>query len=1649
MLPYVALMALSCAMLGGAASAQTLVMTEGVQTFSTLSNMTVAMSNRCELRITSPNTPLTGCIIDLTSPDTCLVLPGIKPSVVVSTYLGQVRVSGAVAVADSNCRVVEYAMGAIVLPHATSFQPLMVFSAPHFTGNSASLNQWTLYNTAAELGAMNRTIGSFKLKRGYMAVFAQYPDGTGTSRSYIAQDGDLKASVMPPGLQNAMFVRVMPWRWTSKKSIAGDPGNNLLNLQSWYNWDVGASSTRDFEYVGIKQNAAWPSLNQDWQGKQVNTLLGFNEPDQANQANMTVDAAISQWPELLGTGLRIGSPAPSDGGYGSWLYPFMDEADGANLRVDFTAVHYYRCTSPVSDANAAATQMYNALKGIYDRTKRPIWITEWNNGANWTGCGDPTYAQQQAAISAMITMLDNTPWVERYALYSWVEEVRQVTTNGVLTPAGVTYRDKQSPVGYLQSFPDNGTRSLAQLRFDGDALDSSGCGNNGVTAGCPAYTNGYHGRALVFDGANSVVTLPVNVARSNAFTFAAWINWAGGANWQRIFDFGNSATHYMFLSPSASGSNLRFAIANGGSEQQVNAPTLASGTWVHVAVTLSGSTARIYTNGVLAAQNTGMTISPASFAPRVNFLGKSQFADPLFKGLVDDVLITDSALSATQIAALLTNTPPAFTNATLSGGTATQGVVYNGSIAGTAADADPGDNINYSKASGPAWLTVAANGTLSGTPTMGDGGTNEFTVMATDSAGATASAVVVIALPAIIGDGTWSVASSGLWSDASKWSGNFPANGAYYTADFSTLNIGANLTVTLDGSRSIGRLKFGDTSGGQTWTITNNISNSTLTLDTGMSTIVSQITVNQNTATLAVPLINQSGVQKLGTGTLVLSASNALGGTLYVDTGSTINAEGAVRAAHPQALAGLAEISIRNNSGASASSTLQLDGSQGGVMASAPLSLSGRNSSVPAVQNLSGTNTLSGTTTINVGGGSYIFQSDAGMLNLGNVTSSATGSRTLTFQGNGNHGLIGVIGNGSATTVNITKSGSGTMTLTGGNTYAGTTTITSGTLQVGNGGATGTLGLGNTLNNASLAFNRPNAVSYGFNISGSGSVTKLGAGPLTLGGSNTYSGSTIVSAGTLNLGGPLLRLSFDNVGGATVTNDGAGGAALNGTITGSGATIAAGGHSGNGLSIGSGAVNAGYVRINDAVVNFDVSGSWTWGMWIKTTTPGAAYLYQGAGGWASGNSSFYLNSGGTTAGTKGGGVRWGQNWQTGTATLNDGTWHFIAMTCNAGTKVFYVDGAVDAWASDAWTGSGTGNQLWIGGTADIGDGNVRMNGMIDDVVVFDRALAQSELVNLINGSASASAAIPPTSLLTIASGATLNLNGSSARLNGLNGSGSVDTSGLAPASTLTLSNTGSATFNGVIKNTGGKLSLVKSGSGTQILNGTNQYAGTTTVSGGVLLVNGSLATNTVNVVGGILGGNGIISGATTLQSGATISPGASTGTLTFGRDLTFLAGSTVVMEINADLPTNDLVRVTNTLTYGGALTVNNLAGTPAAGQSFFLFDAGAYTGSFTATNLPALPGGLEWHWSPTNGTLSVIAPVAFNPTNLTYSVSNDQLMLSWPSEHTGWRLQMQTNTLATGLGVDWIDVPGSELTNRVTLPVDSNHGSAFFRLTYP
>ncbi|HEX7576408.1 MAG TPA: glycosyl hydrolase, partial [Verrucomicrobiae bacterium] len=324
------------------AHAQTITLTNGVQKYAALTSTTVTMSGRCELWVTNAS-PLSGCTINLNSSDAWLFLPGIKPSVTAATYLGQVKVNGSAVVADSNVRVVQYGQnGAVVFPQPSGFQPLTVFSGTDFTGTATQYGQWTYYT-----GSGFTNISSFKLKRGYQAVFAQSANGANYSKCYVAQDGDLEIGVLPATLdKQVQFIYVTPWRWTSKKGIANNPPVSWLNVNWWYDWNIDQSSSRDLEYVAIKQQPNWPGLSQNWQSLGINTVLGYNEPDNSSQdayKNLTppgsVTNAAARWPDLLATGLRIGSPATTDAGCSSWLYPFVSQADAAGYRVDFVAIH--------------------------------------------------------------------------------------------------------------------------------------------------------------------------------------------------------------------------------------------------------------------------------------------------------------------------------------------------------------------------------------------------------------------------------------------------------------------------------------------------------------------------------------------------------------------------------------------------------------------------------------------------------------------------------------------------------------------------------------------------------------------------------------------------------------------------------------------------------------------------------------------------------------------------------------------------------------------------------------------------------------------------------------------------------------------------------------------------------------------------------------------------------------------------------------------------------------------------------------------------------------------------------------------------------------------------------------------------------------
>jgi fibronectin-binding autotransporter adhesin len=111
-----------------------------------------------------------------------------------------------------------------------------------------------------------------------------------------------------------------------------------------------------------------------------------------------------------------------------------------------------------------------------------------------------------------------------------------------------------------------------------------------------------------------------------------------------------------------------------------------------------------------------------------------------------------------------------------------------------------------------------------------------------------------------------------------------------------------------------------------------------------------------------------------------------------------------------------------------------------------------------------------------------------------------------------------------------------------------------------------------------------------------------------------------------------------------------------------------------------------------------------------------------------------------------------------------------------------------------------------------------------------------------------------------------------------------------------------------------------------------------------------------------------------LTVNGTLAPGNGIGTLTCNNGVTLQAGSTNVIELNKALGTNDQLRVTGTLACSGTLLVTNLSGTLATGDSFKIFNAANYSGSFTAYTLPTLGAGLAWSTTnlTLNGTLSVI-----------------------------------------------------------------------------
>jgi autotransporter-associated beta strand protein len=207
------------------------------------------------------------------------------------------------------------------------------------------------------------------------------------------------------------------------------------------------------------------------------------------------------------------------------------------------------------------------------------------------------------------------------------------------------------------------TGQITYLKFDEQSgtrgIDSWGASHATLQA-TATRDAGLSGSALKLDGTStSYATLPTGIVSAlTDFTISTWVRMDVKSNWMRVFDFGTGTSKYMFLTIQAGTANvMRYAIKNGGSEQLVSFNyTLPLNTWTHFAITQSGNTCSMYINGALVASNTGVTIKPSTIGSTTqNYLGKSQYNDPMFRGSIDGFKIYSRALSATEIQNFTTN----------------------------------------------------------------------------------------------------------------------------------------------------------------------------------------------------------------------------------------------------------------------------------------------------------------------------------------------------------------------------------------------------------------------------------------------------------------------------------------------------------------------------------------------------------------------------------------------------------------------------------------------------------------------------------------------------------------------------------------------------------------------------------------------------------------------------------------------------------------------------------------------------------------------------------------------------------------------------------------------------------------------------------
>jgi autotransporter-associated beta strand protein len=852
----------------------------------------------------------------------------------------------------------------------------------------------------------------------------------------------------------------------------------------------------------------------------------------------------------------------------------------------------------------------------------------------------------------------------------------------------------------------------------------------------------------------------------------------------------------------------------------------------------------------------------------------------------------------------------------------------------------------------------------------------------------------------ISGTGSVSVASGGTYTfTANSFEGGMTLSGATTTQlNINHANALGSGTFTISGGDS-GRI---DNTSGSAVTLNNNaqtwssnftfLGTNDLNMGNGAVTMggTRTLTVNAGNLTVGGAISGTGfGLTKRGAGTLILNGASTSSFTGVVTLGVTNGTDGFLVLGKDSAL------------GTTAGGLVITGGTQtggvkltGGITISDSITFEGRASSTQGdfISNLSGSNIVQGVMTGGVQGNNYNIGSEAGLIDFQGRITTANAGRSLNLRGAGNGKISGVIENTGTGTMGVRLQGSGIWELSAANTHVGNTSIAgAGTIKLTNnlalqnsaldtlyaGGGTvdfsavDTPTLGGLTNSGNLAM-ESNVTSLTLNLGSSATQTytgnlgggtsmqliKAGAGTQILGGSNSYTGDTVINAGSLQIN------SSGAIGGNNVTVSGLLNSALvlnDALSAGSGKslTIRGGGVGGffgaltnvvgaTGISEWQGSViigDATGARVGAQGGTLDISGS------IGDSGAGRQLIVRNSNGGKTIFSGVNTYTGETLINASGGELQ-----IEGGSAIHDAG---LVNISNSAGNIFRVagsetigaltgggaNGKVALEASQVLTLS-SGTQTFAGVVE--GLGSLTINGSVQTLANINTFTGDTTVTSgtLILGHASN----------TLADTSSVVVNGGSLSL-GANS----DTVGAVTLSSGSITASGSGTLTGAsydlrggsvsARLAGTDVSLTKTTSGTVTLSAANTYTGATNVNAGKLVVSstGSTAAGssvTVSNSGSELVVDGTLGGALLINSGATLSgsgtiagvttiqgvhnPGNSPGIQTFNSSLNYDAGSSVTWELGANVTAQqtpaifDQIIVGGNLNFNGATTVNLL-----------------------------------------------------------------------------------------------------------------------------